>query len=35
MNTLQEYLYTIDSISQQKPNEGLRKIDSLDIIVIF
>ena len=26
---LQEYLYTIDSISQQKPNEGLRKIDSL------
>ena len=26
---LQEYLYTIDSISQQKPKEGLRKIDSL------
>ncbi|REH56735.1 tetratricopeptide repeat protein [Tenacibaculum gallaicum] len=26
---LQEYLYAIDSISQQKPKEGLRKIDSL------
>ena len=26
---LQEYLLAVDSISQQKPKEGLRKIDSL------